>query len=334
VGGVFVVVALLWAVVYVPELAIDPRGLNQTDWLTHVERLRAALLQGLGGLGALVAVLSTFYFGARTLGLNRRGQLTERFGKAIEQLGSDSLALRLGGIFALEQIALDSEELHWPVMEVLTAFLRDNSATHDARQVVEALEAMERGHPIDSPPDTAGRRQPKLAADLQAIATVIGRRPEHRRRFEQRSGRELDLSEVWLPKVQLVGAHLEGANLADAHLEWACLAGASLRGANLECVHLHEANLKRAHLEDVNFWGANLAGVEFGRKFPVLQDADADGAHLAGAAFMGANLAGASLRGTDVTADQIGQGYLDENTVLPSTLNLDELLQEQRELVQ
>jgi hypothetical protein len=48
---------------------------------------------------------------------------------AIEQLGTDSLAVRLGGIYALVQIAFDSAELHWPIMEVLTAYLRDHAST-------------------------------------------------------------------------------------------------------------------------------------------------------------------------------------------------------------
>jgi DNA-binding transcriptional ArsR family regulator len=123
-GGLVVLIAVLLAViVYLPPLAIDPRGLSRNDWLTHVESLRATILQGLGGL----ALLGTLYFSARTLRLNRRGQLTERFSKAIEQLGSETLAVRLGGIYAMEQIAVDSRELHWPVMEVLTAYLREHA---------------------------------------------------------------------------------------------------------------------------------------------------------------------------------------------------------------
>ncbi|WP_190824624.1 hypothetical protein [Saccharopolyspora pogona] len=36
-------------------------------------------------------------------------QITERFSTAIEQLGSDKLQIRLGGIYALERIAHDSD---------------------------------------------------------------------------------------------------------------------------------------------------------------------------------------------------------------------------------
>jgi DDE superfamily endonuclease len=43
------------------------------------------------------------------------------------QSADPDLAIRLGGIYALEQISRDSAELHWPAMEVLTAFLRESS---------------------------------------------------------------------------------------------------------------------------------------------------------------------------------------------------------------
>jgi ABC-type multidrug transport system fused ATPase/permease subunit len=73
-----------------------------------------AVAQILGGS----ALLSGLYFTWRTLQVNREGQITERFTRAIEQLGathddmSKNLELRLGGIYALERIAKESEEDH------------------------------------------------------------------------------------------------------------------------------------------------------------------------------------------------------------------------------
>ncbi len=53
--------------------------------------------------------------------------MTDRYTKAIEQLGSDKLDVRIGGIYALERIARDSAKDHPTVMEVLTAFIREHS---------------------------------------------------------------------------------------------------------------------------------------------------------------------------------------------------------------
>jgi hypothetical protein len=45
---------------------------------------------------------------ARTFEVTEQGQITERYSKAIEQLGADKLDVRLGAIYALERIATDS----------------------------------------------------------------------------------------------------------------------------------------------------------------------------------------------------------------------------------
>src|SRR4051812_10346009 len=83
-------------------------------------RIRSGLLTFLGislaGIGAV--------FTARTFALNRRGQATERFTRAVDQLGSDKLDVRLGGIYALEQLAFDSEREHESIMEILSAYVR------------------------------------------------------------------------------------------------------------------------------------------------------------------------------------------------------------------
>lgn len=54
--------------------------------------------------------------------LAQEGQLTDRYAKAIEQLGDDRLYIRLGGIFALERLGVDSPRDHPTVVEVLSAF--------------------------------------------------------------------------------------------------------------------------------------------------------------------------------------------------------------------
>ena len=83
-----------------------------------------AVAQILGG----TALLSGLYFTWRTLQVNRQGQITDRFTRAIDQLGSEKLEIRLGGIYSLERIDKESPEraYHGTVMEVLTAYIREN----------------------------------------------------------------------------------------------------------------------------------------------------------------------------------------------------------------
>src|SRR5829696_4544815 len=71
----------------------------------------------------------------RTLELTEQGQITERFTRAIDQLGATDettgkprLEIRLGGIYALERIAWDSPERDYStVIEVLTTYVRENT---------------------------------------------------------------------------------------------------------------------------------------------------------------------------------------------------------------
>jgi len=87
------------------------------------EAVRAQLLTlgaGLFAAGALVYTGLNFR-------LSRQGQVTDRYTKAIEQLGSDKVDVRIGGIYAQERVARDSARDHSTVMEVLTAFIREHS---------------------------------------------------------------------------------------------------------------------------------------------------------------------------------------------------------------
>jgi hypothetical protein len=79
-----------------------------------------AVAQILGG----AALLSGLYYTWRTLQVNREGLITDRFTRAIDQLGATGaegnklFEIRLGGIYALERIARESAEDYWPIMEI------------------------------------------------------------------------------------------------------------------------------------------------------------------------------------------------------------------------
>jgi hypothetical protein len=92
---------------------------------------RGTVVTGIAGLlatGALVFTARNFVVSQRTLALTEQGQVTDRYTKAIEQLGSDKLDVPIGGIYALERIARDSARDHSTVMEVLSTFVREHSA--------------------------------------------------------------------------------------------------------------------------------------------------------------------------------------------------------------
>ncbi|MFB9881919.1 hypothetical protein ACFFMN_28680 [Planobispora siamensis] len=160
--------------------------LTGKDLAAALDAVRGRALAIATGLIALVAV----YYTARNAATARQGHLTDRYTKAIEQLGSDKLDIRLGGIYALERIARDSARDHSTIMEVLASFIREHS-----RDDV----APDHEGPVTSP------RQP-LRTDLQAALTVIGRRVVR----QDLPNRRIDLTGAKLTGALLFGADLTG----------------------------------------------------------------------------------------------------------------------------
>ena len=207
-----------------------------------------ALAQILGG----TALLSGLYFTWRTLQVNREGQITERFTRAIDQLGKTDdegnklFEIRLGGVYALERIARESEEDHWPIMEVLTAYVRHHASWRpEEGQVDEADAVVEKKSVENSSGEFEPTKTPTPNPDIQAIMTVIRRRTRFIGHGEPES---LDLRETDLGGANLKRANLWVANLLKTNLLGADLRGADLRGADLRGADLRGADLRGAHL--------------------------------------------------------------------------------------
>lgn len=318
---------------YFAEWALD-MDLTTKDLLQRQNELRSSIATVLTGAALFIGLYLTYRNikltqdnAQATLRLTEEGKITERFSKAIEQLGNkESLAIRLGGIYALERIAKDSERDHWQVMEVLTAFVREsapwNEAQAQTRKEQLSLDFAGSNNQGGMPPSL------KVATDVQAALAVIGRRV---RVFEHGKNQRLDLHLTDLRGAGLREAHLEGTHLEGAHLEGATLYKAHLEGASLVGAHLEEAELDSAHLEGARLVSANLKGAVLNDAHleeASLTDAHMEGAYLVGAHLRGvslhrAHLQGASLEGaTGLTLDQIKKANIDAETKLPDYIQL------------
>lgn len=309
-----VLYVLVWWLV--PLLLYRHTGTDRATKLRAITDTRTALIGGLIGLGALL----TFWLNSRahrisaeTLRVTEQGQITDRYSKAIEQLGSDKQDVRLGGIYALERIANDSPPDRATIEEVLTAFVRGHSPLAGL------------GEPSR---DDLHRPLRYGAPDVQAALTVLGRRKPPIGKIAELDLSETDLSGAHLQDADLRRANLEhsrlhradlvyaqlpeallrDARLQEADLRWAELQDALLPRAQLQRANLAGVDLKGADLTDVNLEGAHLP---YGRLQHVdlqngqLQGADLTGAKLQGANLTGANLTGAKLEGAQCTASTI-----------------------------
>ncbi len=240
--------AIIWKV---PQWQVGRvRRLDTKERFDRVNEARKTLATILGGIVLLAGFFGTWQnikvaqdaasTSQRALAVSQEGQITDRFGKAIEQLGAVDLSgkkkleVRLGGIYALEGIANESKELHWPIMEVLCTYVRLNAPRkpHESNQKNQA---------------SIGSSHPD--ADIQAILTVLGRRDRKNEKPTQR----LDVTNA-----DIRGADLDGANFSGADLALADLSGANLVGANFGGAVLYETHLKYVGLYGTNLDAANL----------------------------------------------------------------------------
>jgi pentapeptide repeat protein len=176
-----------------------------------------AVAQILGG----TALLSGLYFTWRTLQVNREGQITDRFTRAIDQLGKVEdgqklFEIRVGGIYALERIARESEKDYWPIMEILTAYVRQNAPLPPEAGQERTQDATDEQRAMEGPRGKSEITEPSAPdPDIQAIITILRRR---KRYYMHEEPEPLDLSQTNLSVADLTGADLFRADLSEADL--------------------------------------------------------------------------------------------------------------------
>lgn len=345
----FLLAAIL--LLLLPPWQVSLHEINNASVEADLEnQYRATLAQILGG----VAIGATLYYTWRrisiaqedlkitqeNLKIAQEGQITERFTRAVDQLGNEKIEIRLGGIYALERISNESERDYWPIMKILAAYIREKSPIKDVSEGDKHSKEQEESK--------------LLPTDIQVILELICKR-EHSfnekidlRNSNLRKARlfrahlewaDLSGADIWgadltdahlessqlyrthLEDASLVRAHLENAHMLEAHLERAYLQGidlkdATLIDAHLEDVHLENAVLVTAFLEETHFDRAHLGGTHFEHahlKGAYLNNAQLIGTHLEianleEAHLEGANLSGAHLEGAQgLTIDQLSK---------------------------
>ncbi|MGW1758642.1 pentapeptide repeat-containing protein [Streptomyces mirabilis] len=296
-GALALFVVLPWLVWRGPYV-IDAKYINRKALgegsAALVTGLRTAIVATVAALGAGIALLYT----ARTYRLTRRGQITDRFTKALERLGSPEIYVRIGGILALEQIVQDApEQVATDAARVLGHFIRD--------QAPKAA----------TEPDAAADLPDEPAADVQAALTALTR-PESRDHVDPREILDLHglhLAGAALKEADLTRAVLGNTTLTGAHMVAATLTSATLHGANLIGANLYGANLTRAGLIGAKLGEANLNGTTLADA--ILTRANLSGTRLADATLTGASLEGAWLWNTDLRGATLARADLREATL-------------------
>lgn len=270
-----------------------------------INEYRKTAIQLLGGVVIAIGLYLTWRrikATEKTVKVTEEGQITDRFSKAVEQLGDERLAVRLGGIFSLERISKDSEYDYWTVIEVLSAYVRNYKPK---------MEIINNADPTSEKTNTdktnTAITEQVIPPDIQAIMTVIGRR----KKIYGPNGRKIDLEGSFLRgaflwRADLRGLFLKNVNLEKADLVQSNLTGAYLGGANLQGADLTEAILNKTSLGGANLKNANL-------RLARLVETDVGGTNLMGAVLDRAFLADVKY----LTVDQMNSADI----VYPVTMD-------------
>lgn len=234
--------------------------------------------------------------------LEQSSGLRDRYTTVAEQLGHDSTAIRLAGVYALASLADDWHDF----------------GNDDERQVcVDLLCAYLRTERPNRLPDTA------LPAPLRGVRRVAGQRlhpsPPSANRDEDREEKNVRNAIVSLIKTRsgswtagrwmrchfdLSGADLSGADLTLAELRWPNLKDTNLSRANFTQTYLYGAVLAGA-----NLYGAIMVNAQLPHSILLdadltladLADADLSHTNLFHTKLIGTDLSGADLSGADLT---------------------------------
>ena len=126
-GGIVLVPHLL----YPPLSAADLRGVAGEQARVQLQQAqsqlangaRSVVLQGLAGLVVVAGAAATWW----QVHISREGQITDRFSKAVDQVGSPNVDVRIGGLYGLERIARNSAADRNAILFLLGAFIRTHA---------------------------------------------------------------------------------------------------------------------------------------------------------------------------------------------------------------
>ena len=206
------------------------------------------------------------------LEIARQSLLSDTYQRVAEMLGSDVLAVRLVGIYGLQQLAEDEpSKYHIRIMKLFCAYVKHpTGGEQDEHPIYQRIE-----DPLDLPIPSA---------DVQAVMNAIGSRSTEGRSIEFAEGFTLDLRGA-----DLVGIDVHGMNFARADLRSARLFHANLINTDLSQARMHEARLEGASLHCTNFFKAVLPAAQ-------LNDCVAEKANFGKAKLLGANLPDVNLK--------------------------------------
>ena len=169
--------------------------------------------------------------------VSEQSLLNQRYERGVEMLGSDVLIVRIGGIYALANLARERpRQYHIQAIESLCGFVR-----HPTPSGTDPVVKLDEDDPTV---------RPIIRGDVQAALNAICKR--------SKEGIEIERSQQFRP--DLSGADLRGINAASLDFSFVDLPGANLSHAQLQSATFVEANLRHVKFNYAYLGGTVLLG--------------------------------------------------------------------------
>lgn len=241
-------------------------GISSEEKLAELGvQARSSIIQALGGVALIVTIAITAFqvnetrrtadktqqAAAKSLRLAEQGQLAERFGRAVDQLGANipgtslpATDVRMGALFSLMRLGVDSRTYKQAPLVVVATYVTSNyrppkaPRPHGCKAVFRTRPDLVVALKFVLPRIAAGLDTRDLLGFRGALLDGLA--------LDGLSFNRYNLTGVKFRDASLVGASFRNTTLPYARFDRACLRGADFRGAALRGASFRDATLKDA----------------------------------------------------------------------------------------
>ncbi|MBE9098514.1 pentapeptide repeat-containing protein [Vacuolonema iberomarrocanum] len=248
---IFVIFFLVALVVIAETFYVRPSNAQEKiDFILMIGRI-------LGGTALLLGA----YFTWKQLQVTLDGKITDRISQAIDHIGSKDLSIRLGGLYSLERIAIDSRRDLPNIIEIICAFIRVSSPSPfiDRRLHSVVTERELSKEELNKIVEEQFHR-PRLTEDIQVGLQILARITQLYKIPEE--------SHLYVTR-NLFGVNVKGAILPDK----ANLSFFLLDNSQLDYVFASNAVMTRSRVNNSNLRGSLLHKID-------LSNSDLSGSHM------------------------------------------------------
>ncbi|MCY4245064.1 MAG: pentapeptide repeat-containing protein [Gammaproteobacteria bacterium] len=207
-----------------------------------------------GGITAGIVAVWRAQVADKQTQINEQSQITERFTKAVEHLGSENIYMRIGALHALERIGHDSENDVVAILRLLSNFVQKQSPVK-SKYVVANVERA----PLDAREGFGVIS--RLAKEYEQLLKNQNKKIVNL--FSSNLKGLPEFSKGCFFRFDFARCNLSSGFFPRANFEIATFNGACLKGANFQRCNLVEADFRSADMTGVKLQFAVCNGTNF-----------------------------------------------------------------------